>query len=587
MPASRRLRLVVLLHMPIGCRDDDDGSPSARVPSWAPPPRWSPRATGPAGGCSTPTTSTRLGSASPSPASTPPHPPRAATAGGNLLCVGAVTPGKGHDVLLAALTPIADLDWRCTCVGALTKAPDFVDDLCGDIRTAGLADRLVLTGPRTGDELEASYAEADVLVLASRAETYGMVVTEALARALPVLAPDVGGVPEALGVAPDGRRPGLLLPPGDVAALADSLRRWLCEPTCAGSPRGGRPVGPGCPVGRRPPTGWPGSCGGGRMSGRSWRSCALPPVRRSSARCCGGPGPVRSSTASARSTAGPSPSARPSPFRRPSRARGAGTSSRGSSASGWTWVPRWPPATAPSSSTPPCPAGSWVTCTAACATGGTPVTPARAARRRLGTACRPGRAGGHRGRGPAAPPVAGAFVRAGGARRAAWCSWPVPWWSGTFRIPEATSLVTRVLRAVRDDLRAAPCPAGLAGRGVRLDGGRGLLPLDVRRRGAGRRRHDLALTLLPLALLVFLAAGLPLNLAGWGPREGMAAWCFGAAGLGADQGVATAVAYGAMVIVASLPGAVVLLVASVVVAERAGRDASRCSPHRRGRRAHG
>ncbi len=65
-------------------------------------------------------------------------------------------------------------------------------------------------------------------------------------------------------------------------------------------------------------------------------------------------------------------------------------------------------------------------------------------------------------------------------------------------------------------------------------------------------------TLLPLALLVLVAAGLPTNVAGWGPREGVAAWTFGAAGLGADQGVATAVAYGAIVTVASLPGAVVL-----------------------------
>ncbi|RYP88590.1 flippase-like domain-containing protein [Nocardioides guangzhouensis] len=68
-------------------------------------------------------------------------------------------------------------------------------------------------------------------------------------------------------------------------------------------------------------------------------------------------------------------------------------------------------------------------------------------------------------------------------------------------------------------------------------------------------------TLLPVAVLVLLAAGLPVNVAGWGPREGMAAWVFGASGLGADQGVATAVAYGAMVLVANLPGAVVLLVA--------------------------
>ena len=64
--------------------------------------------------------------------------------------------------------------------------------------------------------------------------------------------------------------------------------------------------------------------------------------------------------------------------------------------------------------------------------------------------------------------------------------------------------------------------------------------------------------LLPLVLVVLVAAGLPLNLAGWGPREGMAAWAFAVAGLGAGTGVATAVAYGALVLVANLPGAVVL-----------------------------
>jgi hypothetical protein len=66
-------------------------------------------------------------------------------------------------------------------------------------------------------------------------------------------------------------------------------------------------------------------------------------------------------------------------------------------------------------------------------------------------------------------------------------------------------------------------------------------------------------TLLPLALVVLVAMGIPANVAGWGPREGVAAWAFGAAGLGADAGVATAVVYGVMVLVASLPGLVVLL----------------------------
>jgi glycosyltransferase 2 family protein len=64
--------------------------------------------------------------------------------------------------------------------------------------------------------------------------------------------------------------------------------------------------------------------------------------------------------------------------------------------------------------------------------------------------------------------------------------------------------------------------------------------------------------MLPLALLVMLAAALP-NVGGWGPREGMTAWAFAAAGLGASSGLATAVTYGVMVFVASLPGAAVLV----------------------------
>jgi uncharacterized membrane protein YbhN (UPF0104 family) len=68
--------------------------------------------------------------------------------------------------------------------------------------------------------------------------------------------------------------------------------------------------------------------------------------------------------------------------------------------------------------------------------------------------------------------------------------------------------------------------------------------------------------MLPLALLVLLGAALP-NIGGWGPREGVTAWAFAAAGLGASRGVATAVVYGVMVFVASLPGAVVLLAAWV------------------------
>jgi uncharacterized membrane protein YbhN (UPF0104 family) len=78
---------------------------------------------------------------------------------------------------------------------------------------------------------------------------------------------------------------------------------------------------------------------------------------------------------------------------------------------------------------------------------------------------------------------------------------------------------------------------------------------------AARTAHTTApaTQLVPLGLLVLLAMGLPLGLAGWGPREGAAAWAFGASGLGVEQGVAVAVVYGVMVLVASLPGAALMV----------------------------
>ncbi len=152
------------------------------------------------------------------------------TAGGReLLCVAAVMPDKGHDVLLDALATTADLSWRCVCVGSLDRDPAFVDGLRRRALAGGIGDRVGFPGPRTGVDLERSYAAADVLVLASRAETYGMVVTEALARGLPVVAAEVGGLTEALGHGADGIRPGVLVPPDDPAALGTVLRAWLTD----------------------------------------------------------------------------------------------------------------------------------------------------------------------------------------------------------------------------------------------------------------------------------------------------------------------------------------------------------------------
>jgi glycosyltransferase involved in cell wall biosynthesis len=149
--------------------------------------------------------------------------------GDALLTVAAVIPEKGHDLLLDALTMIQELPWHWVCVGSTDRDPNFVEALRRRSRERGLADRVLFAGTATGVDLDRVYAEADVMVLASRAETYGMVVTEALARGVPVVATEVGGVTEALGHGDDGTRPGLVVPAEDPVALGDALRPWLTD----------------------------------------------------------------------------------------------------------------------------------------------------------------------------------------------------------------------------------------------------------------------------------------------------------------------------------------------------------------------
>jgi glycosyltransferase involved in cell wall biosynthesis len=221
LPQARRLRLVVLVHLPLGNEAESAALASA---------------------CAVITTSawtrTRLLAEYGLPAdrvhvATPGVDPAALVAGSDagseLLCVAAVVPAKGHDLLTEALATITDRPVRCVCVGALSRDPAFVGRLGRLAEAHGLTDRIRFAGPLTGAELDAAYTAADLLVLASRGETYGMVVTEALARGIPVLATAVGGLPETLGRAADGSLPGILVPPDDPAALAGALRHWLSD----------------------------------------------------------------------------------------------------------------------------------------------------------------------------------------------------------------------------------------------------------------------------------------------------------------------------------------------------------------------
>jgi glycosyltransferase involved in cell wall biosynthesis len=143
--------------------------------------------------------------------------------GARLLSVGAVAPHKGQDVLVDALAGMVDLpDWTCRVVGSLDVDREFALRTMSAIRSASLAERVALTGVLTGPQLEDAYRTADLVVAPSRAESYGMVVAEALARGIPVVASCVGGVPEAIAGSPAG----VLVPSGDPGALRAVLRRW-------------------------------------------------------------------------------------------------------------------------------------------------------------------------------------------------------------------------------------------------------------------------------------------------------------------------------------------------------------------------
>lgn len=139
-----------------------------------------------------------------------------------LLCVASVTPRKGHDVLVDALTRVRDLRWRCVCAGSTERDPAFAGPLMARVAEAGLADKLDFVGERHGDALTALYRGASVFVLASHYEGYGMALADALAHGLPVVSTTGGAIP--FTVPPDA---GLLVEPGDAPAFADALRTVL------------------------------------------------------------------------------------------------------------------------------------------------------------------------------------------------------------------------------------------------------------------------------------------------------------------------------------------------------------------------
>jgi glycosyltransferase involved in cell wall biosynthesis len=135
-----------------------------------------------------------------------------------LLAVGSLSPRKGYEVLIEALAPLEGLPWHLTIIGAGDDASPYAASLRALIGVHGLVGRITMLGAMSDAELDAHYRSTDIFVMASHFEGYGMVLTEALARGLPIVTtlsgPGAAALPDAAAQK---------VPPGDAGALGGEL----------------------------------------------------------------------------------------------------------------------------------------------------------------------------------------------------------------------------------------------------------------------------------------------------------------------------------------------------------------------------
>ena len=146
-----------------------------------------------------------------------------------LLCVATVIPRKGHELLLEALAPLASSPWHLTCVGSLTRSPATVARLRAQLSRLGLTRQVTITGEVDSASLAQLYSQADLFVLPTLLEGYGMAVAEALAHGVPVISTNVGAIAQLVG-----SEAGVLVTPGDTQSLRAALARVMNEPALLG-----------------------------------------------------------------------------------------------------------------------------------------------------------------------------------------------------------------------------------------------------------------------------------------------------------------------------------------------------------------
>ena len=143
-----------------------------------------------------------------------------------LLCVGHIREIKGQLVLIKALKYIDDLNWSLTLVGDASKEDKYYEKILNrKIRTYGMSKRIIFKGRLEGEYLSEKYRTSDILIVPSLYEGYGMVVREGMSFSLPIIASNVGGIPEQMKNGVEG----YLVPPGDSKALSEALRKLIID----------------------------------------------------------------------------------------------------------------------------------------------------------------------------------------------------------------------------------------------------------------------------------------------------------------------------------------------------------------------
>jgi glycosyltransferase involved in cell wall biosynthesis len=139
-----------------------------------------------------------------------------------LLAVGAIVPRKAYDILVRALAPLRDREWRLTIAGPTDRSPDAFVALRTAVEETGLAERVALLGPVNQGRLADLYSAADVFLMPSLYEGYGMVLAEAMARGLPIVCTTGGAAAETV---PDAAA--IKVEPGDAEALTGAIGRLM------------------------------------------------------------------------------------------------------------------------------------------------------------------------------------------------------------------------------------------------------------------------------------------------------------------------------------------------------------------------